>query len=112
HGDADGDHHADDAIEVAAARRLGRRKPAQRHDEADGGDQITVGGQFLGHGRLAYFFTGIFFLNIDSMRCVTMKPPKMLTAGCATALRLAASSWAWVASLAASPASLSSIIGS
>ena len=64
----------------------GERKPAQRHDEADGRDQIAVGGQFLGDHPLyfpaRYFLTG-FFLNIDSMRCVTMKPPKMLTAASA-----------------------------
>ena len=89
HGDADRDHHADDAVEVAGARRHGRAQPAQRHDEADGGDQIAVGGEFLGDHPCrpaAYFLTGCFFLNIDSMRCVTMKPPKMLTAASATAM--------------------------
>ena len=30
----------------------GEDRPAQRHDEADGGDQIAEGGQFLGHHRL------------------------------------------------------------
>src|SRR6185312_9025600 len=92
--DADRHDHADDAVEVAAARRDGRAEPAQRHDETDGRDQIAVGGQFMGDhcSRLAYFLTGCFFLNIDSIRCVTMNPPKMLTAARVTAM--APKSWA------------------
>ncbi len=41
--------------------------------------EIGEGGQFLGSCRSGrYFLTG-FFLNIASMRWVTMKPPKMFT---------------------------------
>ena len=48
----------------------------------DGGDQDSEGGQAVADiAPVAnYFFTGVLFLNIDSMRCVTMKPPKILTA--------------------------------
>jgi len=45
----DRDQHADDAIEQAAARSLGRGQPAQGHDEADRREQIEEGGQGLVH---------------------------------------------------------------
>src|SRR6185295_8813482 len=90
HGGDDCDHHADDAEEIPAARGDRRGKPAQRHDEADRGDEVRErrGVGIEDHG--AYAFPAIclaaplagtpFFLNMASMRWVTMKPPKMLTA--------------------------------
>ena len=35
-----GDRHADDAVEIAAARGLRRGEAAERHDEADGGRKV------------------------------------------------------------------------
>ena len=67
---------------VAGRERHGRGQPAQRQDEADGGDEIGEGCQI---GFIACASAYFFFLNICSMRWVTMKPPKMLTEASATA---------------------------
>ena len=48
-GRGDGDHHAGDAEAVAAARGLRRGQAPERHDEADGGDEISEGRQILSH---------------------------------------------------------------
>src|SRR5215472_1448169 len=79
----DRDHHAGDAVEIAGPRRLRRRQAAQRHDEADRRDQIKEGGETLAHRGPRYRF----LWNICSMRWVTMKPPKMLTAASVTATK-------------------------
>src|SRR5215472_2905702 len=79
----DGDHHAGDAVEIAGPRRLRRRQATQRHDEADRRDQIEKGGEALAHRGARYRF----LWNICSMRWVTMKPPKMLTAASVTATK-------------------------
>ena len=49
------------------------REPAQRQDEEDAGDQIGQRGEIGAHD----FFC--FLWNMASMRCVTIKPPKILT---------------------------------
>ncbi len=45
----DRDHHAGDAVEVAGARRHRRAQAAQRHDEADRGDEIEEGREVFAH---------------------------------------------------------------
>ena len=46
-----GDRHADDAVQVAAARGLGIGQPAEAQDEQDGGGDVGDGGKARGHGR-------------------------------------------------------------
>ena len=80
HGGQHGDGHADDAVEVAAARGLGVGQAAEAQDEEDGGADVGDGGETCGHASdLAYL------RNIASMRRVTAKPPNMLTAVSASA---------------------------
>ena len=45
----DGDRHAGDAEQVAAARRLLRRQPAEAEDEEEPGDEIRDGDDGFGH---------------------------------------------------------------
>jgi len=73
-GRDDGDRHAGDAEGVALAPRFRRRQPAQRQDEQDRRREIEKGGERPAHG-----FAFSFLRNLLSMRCVTTKPPKMLT---------------------------------
>src|SRR5205823_1063604 len=77
------DHHAGDPVDISGPCRLRRGEAAQRHDEADRGNQIEDGRQTLAHRLPRYRF----FRNIWSMRWVTMKPPKMLTAARVTATK-------------------------
>src|SRR5262249_53061253 len=87
-----GNGHADHAEGIALAGRSRVRKPLERLDEADRGDQVEQGDKVhadeFGHHApplapaLAF---GSFFLNISSMRWVTRKPPNTLTAARATA---------------------------
>jgi hypothetical protein len=71
---------------VAAARRRRVRQPLEREDEQDGRDQV---GEACCWGRadihLRQALTCFFFLNIDSIRWVTRKPPKTLMLASSTA---------------------------
>ena len=80
HGRDHGDGHADHAEAVARPRGDRGRQAAQRQDEQDGGDEVSEGRQAGGHRYC-------FFLNIESMRCVTMKPPKIFTDAKVTAMK-------------------------
>src|SRR5690606_32845671 len=64
------------AVDIAGAAGCRMRQPPQRQDEADGGDEVEQRREISVHNRPPPYF---FFLNMDSMRCVTMKPPKMFT---------------------------------
>src|SRR5260370_1379007 len=77
------DEQAGDAVDVADPRRYRRGQTAQRQDETDRGDQVEEGGQVLAHRGPRYRF----FWNICSMRWVTIKPPKILTAARVTATK-------------------------
>ena len=59
------------------------RQAAQRQDEQDRGDEIGERGQ----GWRTSPAPHCFFLNIDSIRCVTRKPPKMFTLASVTAMK-------------------------
>jgi len=50
HGGQHGDGHADDAVDVAAARGLGVGEAAQAQDEQDGGGDVGDGGEARAHG--------------------------------------------------------------
>jgi hypothetical protein len=54
-----GDRHADDAEQVAAARRLGVGQATQAEDEEDGGADVGDGGEAGSHvrGSLSFLFT-------------------------------------------------------
>src|SRR5262249_21364722 len=84
-GGYDRDHHPGDAVQIPAPRRVRRGQAAQRHDEADGRDQVEKRREALAHRGpgVRYFLRW----NICSIRCVTMKPPKMLTAASVTATK-------------------------
>src|SRR6185437_13419802 len=68
----DGDRHADHAEEIAAPAGLRIGEAAQRQDEQNAGSEVTERGD-VGVHRLSFLW------NIASMRCVTRKPPKILT---------------------------------
>ena len=72
----DGDGHAGHTEQVSAPRAFGRRQPLQGEDEADRCAQVEQGSDIGSHERPR----GSLRRNMPSMRCVTMNPPKMLTA--------------------------------
>src|SRR4030095_4619189 len=88
-GGQDGDAHADHAEEVAADGGGGVRQALEGLDEADAGDEVQQRNDVHRHDQcpsaLAAGAFLSFFLNISSMRRVTRKPPKTLTAARATA---------------------------
>src|SRR5436309_895058 len=74
-----GDRHADHAEQVAAPAGLRAGQAAQCQDEQHAGEQIGEPIDVSDHRLLpsaAYFF---FLWYMPSMRCVTRKPPKILT---------------------------------
>src|SRR5262245_19668282 len=71
----DHDRHADDPVDVAALRGLLARQPAQREDEQHRRDHVRDVGEGEGTGKRQIHR---YFLNIASMRRVTMKPPAIL----------------------------------
>src|SRR5690606_5133330 len=76
--------HAGHAEQVAADGGGGMRQALERLDEADRGRQVQQHDEVHAHFTApAVFFS--FFRNISSIRRVTRKPPKMLTAARATA---------------------------
>ena len=76
----DGDRHADHAEQVALAAGLGVGQAAQRQDEEDRGRRGRRASRAWSPSAQPPFF-----LNMASMRLVTMKPPKMFTAASVTA---------------------------
>src|SRR6266850_6328309 len=70
---ADSDRHADDAVDVAALRGLLARQAAQREDEQHRRDDV---GEVDERDRIRE--RQHYFLNIASIRRVTMKPPATL----------------------------------
>src|ERR1700674_428597 len=77
---ADGDRHAHHAVAIAEPRRLRAGQPAQREHEQDAGDKVRDRDE-VGTHRDHFFF----FWYMDSIRCVTRKPPKMFTAAMTSA---------------------------
>ena len=89
------DRHADHAEQVAAPARFRARQAAQRQDEEHAGDEVEQCGQIGVHADVTFNSSAVFpaasappktsgihfffFWYIASMRCVTRKPPKMLT---------------------------------
>src|SRR5256885_1651486 len=71
HGDRD--RHADDAVDVATLRSLLAGEPAQREDEEHRRHDIGEVDERDRNREWEHYF-----LNIASMRRVTMKPPAML----------------------------------
>ena len=88
-----GDGHADHAGGVATPRGCRARQAAQRQDEQHAGDEIERRDEIGRHGSLPPARSTVacsplrrsFFLYMASMRCVTRKPPKMLTEAMASA---------------------------
>src|SRR5690606_31188013 len=86
--DGDGGEHADRAEHVARARGLGGAEPLEAEDEQRRGDEVRrvnderQDGSF---GLCDHCPPSCGFLNIWSMRSVTMKPPTTLMVARATA---------------------------
>src|SRR4029079_16538963 len=73
-GRENGDRHADHAVEIATAGRLGIGEPAEAQNEQDGRSEIRDRCERYGHDRSPYL------RNMSSMRWVTAKPPNILIA--------------------------------
>nr|GEZ54266.1 hypothetical protein [Tanacetum cinerariifolium] len=80
-----GQPHAQHAEHVAPAGRSRVRQALQCLNKANGRHEIQQGHKVHAHDLASSFAFGAFFLNISSMRRVTRKPPKTLTAASATA---------------------------